>query len=364
MTGKRILLGLVAASVCLVFGQTAERSETRVVQNKKKSAIGVTSLRTATEKSSAEQKPVSVSKEEYAEAGRGQVSRQPVAAPKDDNNSTVPKKTEKRPDVVSRREDNTETRDKSVNRQPESAPREDDDARSGAWWTRKQADPEPPTSVRVRTDPPEPKNDLRAPTAKSMPEQEQRRGSGGGGTGYGRGEPGRGRREWHGPHGGWYGRYRDYDYWRYGRRHRHPRFTWHLNWWFGPVVYYPVVYSPSVVYVPDVVRSERDYSGVFVRVTGDDALGPRFASELRAQLRQEGLRVTYSENDAALELYLVSMDADPDNAGKASAISVSYIWNPGNRFITAQLVDVGREQVADLAGDVAGYAADVYYEYR
>ena len=58
------------------------------------------------------------------------------------------------------------------------------------------------------------------------------------------------------------------------------------------------------------------------------------------------------------------MEQDPDDAGYNSSISVSYIWYPGHKFITAQMVDAGMDEVDDLAQSVAGYAGDLVDEYR
>ncbi|MFO7676267.1 MAG: hypothetical protein R6X12_08140 [bacterium] len=141
--------------------------------------------------------------------------------------------------------------------------------------------------------------------------------------------------------------------WRWSRYH------WHGSWSFliytGPVVYH-TPRSASVVRLP-----RRD--GVFVRHTGDDPLGATFATSVRERLRERGIRVTGADK-AALELYLVSMEEDPEDPGWGSAVSVSYISEPGQRFITAQMIDVGHEQVDELARLVADYVdelADSYF---
>jgi hypothetical protein len=151
--------------------------------------------------------------------------------------------------------------------------------------------------------------------------------------------------------------------WRHRRddwRRRHYRGSWHFLWHFGPVIY-P---APVHVHVPHVVRLPRHRVGVFVRHTGEDYVGKEFARSVRNHLRAEGLRVVYSSGDAQLELYVVSMEQDPDDPGYGSAVSVSYVWYPGNKFITAQMLDVGIDQVGDLARSVAGYADDLVGQYR
>jgi hypothetical protein len=85
---------------------------------------------------------------------------------------------------------------------------------------------------------------------------------------------------------------------------------------------------------------------------------------VREHLRDEGLRVVYTQDDARLELYIISMEQDPDDPGYGSSISVSYVWYPGNKFITAQMVDAGLNEVDDLAQSVAGYVDDLVDQYR
>jgi hypothetical protein len=145
-----------------------------------------------------------------------------------------------------------------------------------------------------------------------------------------------------------------HDHWRY----RHFCGSWRFLFCLGPVIYYPPIHYPYVIRVP------RYRVGIYVRYTGDDAVGSAFASSVREQLRDQGLRVVYSQDDARLELYIISMERDPDDPGYNSAISVSYVWYPGHRFITAQMVDAGINEVDDLAASVAAYAADLVDQYR
>jgi hypothetical protein len=154
----------------------------------------------------------------------------------------------------------------------------------------------------------------------------------------------RGRSNWRGRH----------DQWRYGRYHG----SWRFLFYLGPVIYYPPIHYPYVIRIP------HDRVGVYVRYTGDDAVGSAFADAVREQLRDEGLRGVYSQDDARLELYIISMERDPDDPGYNSSISVSYVWYPGNKFITAQMVDAGINEIDDLAASVAGYADDLVDQYR
>jgi len=172
----------------------------------------------------------------------------------------------------------------------------------------------------------------------------------GGGPGGGRGNPGRGGGPSRGGPG-WPGRH---DAWR----HRSYHGSWSFLFHFGPVIY------PAPVYFPHVVRLPRNKAGVYVRQTGDDYVGAQFAESVREHLRDQGLKVVYSSDNARLELYVVSMDEDPEETGYGSAVSVSYILYPGHKFITAQIIDVGVNEVDDLAASVAGYTDDLVDQYR
>ena len=110
-----------------------------------------------------------------------------------------------------------------------------------------------------------------------------------GGQGSGRGGPGGGRgggghfnggQGWHGHHDQW--------------RHQHYHGSWSFLFHFGPVIY------PAPVYFPHVIRMPRYNAGVYVRQTGDDNVGEQFANSVREHLREQGLRVVYSADDAQL----------------------------------------------------------------
>lgn len=179
-----------------------------------------------------------------------------------------------------------------------------------------------------------------------------RGGSSGGGYkgGYGHGHFDR--RPSHFPGGrSWHGRR---EQWRY----RHYHGSWRFLFYLGPRIYYPPVYYPHVIRIP------HNRVGVYVRYTGDDHVGSLFANSVRERLREEGLRVVYSQDDARLELYIISMEQDPEDPGYGSSISVSYVWYPGHKFITAQMVDAGLNEVDDLAASVAGFADELVDDYR
>ncbi len=156
--------------------------------------------------------------------------------------------------------------------------------------------------------------------------------------------PGHGRRQHRGRHDEW--RHRHYGH--YGSW----RFLWHLG---------PIIITPPH---PPIVRRGSYRPKVYVRHTGSDEVGVEFTSEVRDQLMRQGLKVVYSPGDATLELYILSMDIDPDDSGYNSSVSVSYIWQPGNRFITAQMLDVGGGEIDDLAEMVVEYADDLTDNYR
>jgi len=141
--------------------------------------------------------------------------------------------------------------------------------------------------------------------------------------------------------------------WRRDRYHHYG--SWRFLVFCGPRVWWP---RPSA----HVVRLPR-HNGIYVTQTGDDALGRALATSVRDRLRAHGLKVVYSSDDAAIELFMVSMDGDPTDPGWNSAVSVSYIANPGNRFVTSQLLDLGDEQVDELAEYVADYVDELADDY-
>lgn len=133
--------------------------------------------------------------------------------------------------------------------------------------------------------------------------------------------------------------------------------SWHFLWHCGPVILPVPLCPPAVVRMPCYRR------GVYVRHTGSDVVGTCFVDALRRELRSQGLKLVWCADDASLELYVVTMDETPEEPGYYSAVSVSYVCYPGNRFVTAQLLDVGREQVDDLAEMVADYTDQLVRRY-
>jgi hypothetical protein len=124
----------------------------------------------------------------------------------------------------------------------------------------------------------------------------------------------------------------------------------------------PIVYSPQPYYAPRVSTSH--IAVVHVEYSGNDATGSSFIGALDDQLRQNEMGPAASAGDASLQLYIISMDEDPSDPGYGSAVSVSYVLMPEYQFITSQLLDVGSEQVDDLAASVVSYARQLLDEYR
>ena len=72
----------------------------------------------------------------------------------------------------------------------------------------------------------------------------------------------------------WHGRH---DEWRHQHFHGSWRFLFHL----GPVIYFAPIRYPHVIRIP------HDRVGVYVRYTGDDAVGTEFADAVREHLRDD-----------------------------------------------------------------------------
>ena len=158
----------------------------------------------------------------------------------------------------------------------------------------------------------------------------------------------------YGERGGDHGRtfHGEHDRWRYDRF----RGSWDFLIFPGPVIY-----APQSYYGPNV---SSHIAGVHVEYSGSDATGSDFAGSVNDQLRENDMGPVASASDASLELYIISMDEEPTNPGYGSAVSVSYILMPESRFITAQMLDVGSEQIDALASSVVSYARQLLDEYR
>jgi len=130
------------------------------------------------------------------------------------------------------------------------------------------------------------------------------------------------------------------------------------------IYHYPyIIPYPVPAYYP-VSYPRRDF-GVCVVYGGNDIVGSSFATALRDQiLASPSLVLVNTIEQAQLEIYIVSADQDLENAGTNSSVSVSYVWFPGSRFLTAQMLFVGASQVSDAAASVVSYASSLMQENR
>jgi hypothetical protein len=165
----------------------------------------------------------------------------------------------------------------------------------------------------------------------------------------------------HGRSGGGYHGHSGYSEnpWRYGG------FRSEWDFWGGPglvfVPDYQYDYAMPVPYASSSVRLDR---GVYVQFNASDAIGSSLAYSVSDHARADNLLPVSSPDQASLELFITSADEDPTHPGALSAVSVTYIWLPGYRFITSQVMNVGSERVEDAAGAVADYATQLIKTYR
>ncbi len=224
-----------------------------------------------------------------------------------------------------------------------------------SYSTKKEASPSPEPSPVTR--------DYTAPVVQSYfnYNSSNRGGGGGGGNEGGHGRGGGGNGNGNGNErggGGYHGHSGYYDNpWRY----RGFRSDW--NFWAGPgpvfVPYYS--YDYTVPYSMYTARLDR---GVYVQSAANDAVGSNLAASLGDHARADNLVLVSSPDQASLELFITSSDEDPVQPNTLSAVSVTFIWLPGYRFITSQVMNVGSERVEDAAGAVADYAAQLIKTYR
>jgi len=146
--------------------------------------------------------------------------------------------------------------------------------------------------------------------------------------------------------------------WHRGHRPGHYRGYWGFGVFTGPIF---IPYPVPVSYPHNPYRKDR---GVFVEFTGDDIVGSNLSYSIREYLRDYGMIPVYSREQASLELYIVSSDLDHEDPGSASSIAISYIWFPGERFITSQMMQVRAGQVDDRAESIADYADQLLEEYH
>jgi hypothetical protein len=110
-----------------------------------------------------------------------------------------------------------------------------------------------------------------------------------------------------------------------------------------------------------ILSHQTPLAGVY---SGDDATGSSFAGAVGDQLRENDMGPVASASDASLELCVISTEEEPTNPGYGSAVSVSYVLMPDNRFITPQTLDVGSERIDALESSIVSYAKQLLDEYR
>ena len=125
--------------------------------------------------------------------------------------------------------------------------------------------------------------------------------------------------------------------------------------------YYEYDYTAPVPYPTSSARLDR---GVYIQSAANDAVGSSLAYSVSEHTRTDNLLPVSSPDQASLELFITSSDEDPVQPGTLSAVSVTYVWLPGYRFITSQVMNVGSDRVEDAAGAIADYAAQLIRTYR
>ena len=225
-----------------------------------------------------------------------------------------------------------------------------------SYSTKREASPSPEPSPVTR--------DYTAPVVQSFFNyNSSNRGGGGGGNegGHGRGGGGGGNGNGNERGGGGYHGHSGY----YDNPWRNHGFRPEWGFWGGPglvfVPDYRYDYTLAVPYYPSSGRLTR---GVYVQSNVNDAVGNSLAYSVSDHARSNDLLPLTSPDQASLELFITSADEDPSNPGTLSAVSVTYIWLPGYRFITSQVLNVGSERVEDAAGAVADYAMQLIKTYR
>jgi len=157
-------------------------------------------------------------------------------------------------------------------------------------------------------------------------------------------------------HGGYDYHYRDF--------HRSGGFV--LDFGFSPYpVYesYPVP-APYPVPVPYPVPASPS-PNVYVLYYGADPVGGSFIDSLRKSIQSyQDLNLVSTSDAATLELYVISMAKDRSNPAAGAAVSVSYVWLIGNKFITSQMLDVAPTTIIDNALPIAAYAERLITQYR
>jgi hypothetical protein len=159
----------------------------------------------------------------------------------------------------------------------------------------------------------------------------------------------------------------DYRHGDWGHQRRGaPRSGWHWghphNFWdFRP---FPIL-VPYPAPVPFPLSLFRRDHGVCIVYADNDIVGSNFAYSLKEEIRSTpDLTLVSSPDEAKLELYVVSADQNEYHPGTSSAVSISYVWLPGNRFLTSHMLFVGATEVDGAAESIADYAHQLLHQYR
>lgn len=145
--------------------------------------------------------------------------------------------------------------------------------------------------------------------------------------------------------------------WRGRGWYDHSWHHWHFHYWSH------VVFVPYPVWVPRHEYAPRRGRGVQVQSTTSDQLGMSFAAALREELPYVDLRPVYTSDRATLQVFVAGLEQFPEDPGAAASVAVTYVWMPGNRFITTQLLAVTPSDLGRLAASVADYADDLIGSY-
>jgi hypothetical protein len=166
--------------------------------------------------------------------------------------------------------------------------------------------------------------------------------------------------------------------WRggWGFHVRHPVLFFDF-WDYAPVetpYYVPVPYPQTVVpeAVPEEVPSQaapvpgtqgEENPAIFVSFSGGDMVGGGFVGSIKSHILASGdLALAPTPQGAALEIDVVSRDADSAHLGSASNVTVSYGWLPGRQLVTTQMSLVPSVQIDNMAASVVVYADQLIHQ--
>jgi hypothetical protein len=106
---------------------------------------------------------------------------------------------------------------------------------------------------------------------------------------------------------------------------------------------------------------------VFVSWHGQDSVGRQLVFEVREEIRRSrGYRLVEANEDAVLQVNVVSVDVNADNLGISSSIAVAFILRPAteNRFITVAAVYLGRERTTLQARSILANVDEIATAFK